>query len=222
MLKEHVRSTVHEDNTRLKHSDCIEKYQKITCGTEFTADWFTGNIPFWVDAFQSLPVSKSNTCLRILEIGSFEGRSALFFISMFDRVLIDCVDSWLGSDEHGAEEQLDTLHDRFVQNTRVYSSSITTHRMTSAEFFIVSDHSDYDLVYVDGSHRASDVLLDLVEGFNRLKIGGILMIDDYLWKHYDNRYDNPCIAVNTFCRVYRTKFRFLRVGYQVYVQKTGA
>jgi predicted O-methyltransferase YrrM len=219
MIVEHTRSVIVEDSVRLKHSDVVRKYQDTTEEMTFTADWFTGNIPFWIEAFQSLD-KQTRARARILEIGSFEGRSTIFFASTFGASTIDCVDTWLGSDEHESAERLNSLYDRFIANTSTYSANIVAHKMTSAEFFIASISDKYDLVYVDGSHRASDVLLDLVEGFNRLNTNGILMIDDYLWKHYERGQNNPCIAVNYFCRIYRGQFKFLRVGYQVYLQKT--
>ena len=41
---------------------------------EFTADWFSGNVPVWSALIEQVrPV-------RILEIGSYEGRSAVFAI----------------------------------------------------------------------------------------------------------------------------------------------
>ena len=222
MLIEHIRSALDEDAVRLRHSDIQERYREITMDSNFTTDWFTGNIPFWIEAFQKLDKSsaESESALRILEIGSFEGRSTIFFASTFECAVIDCVDTWQGSDEHGSAHYLSDLYDRFVENTKGYKPRIAAYQMTSADFFTVSRSCNYDLVYVDGSHRASDVLLDLVNGFSRLRNGGILLIDDYLWKHYDSNRDNPCIAVNSFCRIYRGQFKFLRVGYQVYLKKT--
>ena len=39
----------------------------------------------------------------------------------------------------------------------------------------------YDLIYVDGSHTARDVLQDAVLGWGLLKRGGLMIFDDYLW-----------------------------------------
>ena len=77
---------------------------------KFTQDWFSHNIPVWEQLATLLPEHKS-----FLEIGSFEGRSAVWIIEnmMNPGDWIDCVDTWEGSEEHkngelsGAEERFD-------------------------------------------------------------------------------------------------------------------
>ena len=44
---------------------------------------------------------KLNDVTDILEIGSFEGMSALFLLKNFENSKIDCVETFKGSDEHG-------------------------------------------------------------------------------------------------------------------------
>ena len=41
--------------------------------------------------------------------------------------------------------------------------------------------STFDLVFVDGSHQATDVLTDAVISFQLLRLGGLMIFDDYLW-----------------------------------------
>lgn len=68
----------------------------------FTQDWFSKNIPVWERLFAPL---KGRPNLQILEIGSFEGRSACWLL---EHVLtgegagIDCVDTFMGSMENAA------------------------------------------------------------------------------------------------------------------------
>ena len=77
---------------------------------KFTQDWFSHNIPVWEQLATLLPEHKS-----FLEIGSFEGRSAVWIIEnmMNPGDWIDCVDTWEGSEEHkngelnGAEARFD-------------------------------------------------------------------------------------------------------------------
>jgi hypothetical protein len=47
--------------------------------------------------------------------------------------------------------------------------------------------SDFDFIYIDGSHIGQDVMLDVQLAWNKLKVGGILLIDDYEW------YNDPYI-----------------------------
>ncbi|HBH25814.1 MAG TPA: hypothetical protein DDX54_00195 [Rhodospirillaceae bacterium] len=74
---------------------------------------------------------------------------------------------------------------------------------------------------MDGSHYADDVMLDLVMGFDALKTGGVMLMDDYLWKFYARPRDNPAGAINAFLRMKAGLYRILHVGWQVHIQKTG-
>lgn len=213
---QHINSVQDEDWIANSHSEIVSEYCVSTRSKKFSQDWFGGNIPHWVRAFELCEFGRGDP-LRILEIGSFEGRSALFFMTYFSSATIDCVDTWLGSDEHEGELCSATLERTFRDNLE--GTPVQMHVMTSADFFIKSESREYDIIYIDGSHRACDVLLDLVSAFSRLRKGGLLMLDDYLWKHYSNSDHNPCVAINSFIRIYKAQFEFIRLGYQVHLKK---
>jgi predicted O-methyltransferase YrrM len=78
-----------------------------------------------------------------------------------------------------------------------------------------------DLIYVDGDHRASTVLEDLVMGYNLLKEGGIMLCDDCIaWRH-ERLQDNPKLAVDSFINCYWDKVvvEQLDNGYQIAIRK---
>ena len=37
----------------------------------------------------------------------------------------------------------------------------------------------YNLIYNDGSHHSDDVIVDAFKAFEMLKVGGIMIFDDY-------------------------------------------
>ena len=218
VLMRHVKSASEEDKIGLQSGEAVEAYQRVVHGKQFSQDWFTGNIPHWINAFRIAEIS-ANSSVKVLEIGSFEGRSALFFLDYFRSGTIHCVDTWVGSDEHDCLSEVGELLSRFRDNTSSFRTRLKMFEMTSNEYFVSSDERNYDVVYVDGSHRASDVLTDAVSGFSRLRPGGLLILDDYLWKHYDRLEKNPCSAINAFMNVFEEQFDYVRVGYQVYLRK---
>tara|TARA_R110002110_G_scaffold119309_2_gene293735 strand:+ start:19812 stop:20003 length:192 start_codon:yes stop_codon:yes gene_type:complete len=57
------------------------------------------------------------------------------------------------------------------------------------------------LTYVNGSHHKNDVIIDAVKCFEMLKVGGIMIFDDYFWQYYPDAIDNPAGAINTFLRL---------------------
>src|SRR5215510_810415 len=60
---------------------------------EFTSDWSSGNFTLWGRVFRPL----RGKPLRIVEIGSWEGRSAIFFLNFFDQSTITCIDPFDGA-----------------------------------------------------------------------------------------------------------------------------
>lgn len=54
----------------------------------------------------------------------------------------------------------------------------------SEQFWQENKNTNYNLIYVDGSHLYEDVRNDLYEAWKRLTPGGLLMADD--WDHKNN------------------------------------
>lgn len=52
-------------------------------------------------------------------------------------------------------------------------------RAEPSQQWLKKEHREFDLVYVDGNHDAPNALLDILLCFNLLRVGGILVIDDY-------------------------------------------
>jgi len=76
----------------------------------------------------------------------------------------------------------------------------------------------YDFIYVDPSHILCDCYADLILAWNVLNKGGILGIDDYLWKSSDTL-NSPFEAVNHFLKKYENEMLVLSKEYRVFVEK---
>jgi predicted O-methyltransferase YrrM len=68
---------------------------------------------------------------------------------------------------------------------------------------------DFDLIYVDASHYAVDVLTDAVLSFKLLKAGGILIFDDYLWAGDENIIYYPKIAIDSFTNIFSKHIKLI-------------
>jgi len=82
-----------------------------------------------------------------------------------------------------------------------------------------------DLVYIDGSHQAPDVLSDAVLGFQLLKVGGLMIFDDYLW-HIESPtakdpLNMPKPGIDAFMNVFMRKMGIIAGGplLQLYAEK---
>ena len=184
---------------------------------DFTQDWFSPNAPYWMAFFARKGLAKEAG--SILEIGSFEGLSTCFLLEHLPAAHVTCVDTWAGSDEHRDIGFAD-VEKRFDENVRPWKQRVTKFKGTSLDYF--SQHlpaAAFDLVYVDGSHRSEDVLVDAIHGFAATRVGGTMIFDDYLWYHYDRFNDNPAAAINAFLRLFAGRYRLEMVYNQVILTK---
>lgn len=180
-----------------------------------TTNWFGSKAYFWLKH-----IELCDQPIDYLEIGSWEGMSAWFFARHFPKASIHCIDTWEGSDEHGASTDTEA---RFDANVRPYADRITKHKGMSQHVLPSLAGREFDVIYIDGSHYADDVLLDALNCWPMLKQDGYLIFDDFLWQ-YDcypkNKWANT--AINAFLDHFGGEYELLYVGQQVIVQKTLA
>lgn len=191
-------------------------------GLEFSHTWFDGSIPLWVRLLSGLKSTGRPT--EILEIGSWEGRSTVFLLGFFPNGRLTAVDTWQGGDEHKDFGALSAVEQRFDANVAAFGGRVTKMKGVSAQVLAgltASRRECYDLIYVDGSHFADDVMLDAVFAWRLLREGGIMIFDDYLWRIERYGWEkNPAKAVNLFLRLNKGDFELLHAGYQLAIRKT--
>ena len=208
---------------------------------EYTHDWFSRYIPVWNRIFDQ------HKPRNILEIGSFEGRSACYIIAkcaadIEGAASLTCVDTWEGSVEHQAggpvAAVMSRVERRFDQNTGI-ALSRASNRVTLRKVKQSSHHAmakliaagllqSFDLIYIDGSHEAPDVLADAVLAFQLLRVGGVMIFDDYLWSMDRPGTQDvllmPKPAIDAFMNIYQRKMQVypgLPLG-QLYAHKVSA
>lgn len=190
---------------------------------EFTNDWFKRTAGFyWGSLLES---EKPRT---VLEIGSFEGASACFLIEHAKHPMLEihCIDSWEGGIEHKTNNvNMTQTEERFYRNTKLAKEksaaeiNLVIHKGLSSvklpELLGNGKKSFFDFIYIDGSHQAADVLFDAVLSFQLVKVGGLLVFDDYLWKpRGPGGWDplmSPKIAIDAFANIYSRKVQVLNV-----------
>ncbi len=200
---------------------------------EFTVDWFSQYWPNW------LTLTADQTVSKILEIGSFEGRSACTMIDHFSKLApleVFCIDNWAGSSDI-KEFDMTKVEQRFNRNIQRAATEATNpvrvqkckgQSIDLLATLLVRGYKDYfDIVFIDGSHEAPDVLSDLVLSYQLCVIGGLIICDDYLWSDVPHGREDllamPRLAVDAFGRLFTRKVA-LWGGlplYQVYFRKTA-
>lgn len=112
---------------------------------QFTRDWFNWAPEVWQQLIPHLPERKS-----FLEIGSFEGRSAVWIIEnmMNSGDWIDCVDTWEGGEEHGTED-MGAVEARFNHNVEV---ALSANRIEERRPEMQLGHTSYYGINKHGNH----------------------------------------------------------------------
>ncbi len=180
---------------------------------KISSEFFSVNAYNFFVYLSSLPEN-----FRYLEIGSFEGGSAIFVANRFKNSKIYCVDNWTKTDDGYSTINFQNVELNFDYNTKDYEN-IKKIKKSSDDFFITNTLC-YDVIYIDGYHKADQVYRDCLNSWKNLNNNGILICDDYIWDHYEDIKNNPCFAINKFLKTIKN-YKVLRVSNsQIFIKKT--
>lgn len=182
---------------------------------DFSQDWTSRNIPVWT---RVLGPMKGKPDLNYLEVGVFEGRTVAW---MLENVLthptarLTGIDIFLGDLEARYLATLEATGQADKATTITGYSQVELKRLPAESF---------DIIYIDGSHTADDVLADAVLSWQLLKDDGILIFDDYTWagRPPTGRLPSelrPRVAIDAFITSYRNYLTVVHREYQVIVRK---
>ena len=155
----------------------------------FSSDWVSQHADNWRSWFAHL-IGKPN--VRLLEIGCWEGRSACWWI---ENLLTDstsrltCVDpfAWVDNSARFNANIVASGQSHRVEVIREFSAKALPR--------LIEQGRQFDLIYIDGSHFAKDVLLDGLLSLSLLKPDGLLLFDDYPYRN-ENGSPGPGVAID--------------------------
>lgn len=188
-------------------------------------DWFFMKMPLFINYFKN----RKDQIRDILEIGSWEGRSSVFFLNFFKKSKLHCVDTWLGSieqfkgtqsieNEHN-KNKMSKVEENFDYNLKLFTERYKKNKITSDEYFNKNSFF-YDLIFIDGLHYFDQVIRDAENSVNFLKQNSYLLFDDYTyrWSGYKSG-KNVLNAVNHFLTIYKDQFEIIYISEQVLLKK---
>jgi hypothetical protein len=105
------------------------------------ADWFSSNIPTW-KKFVTNKIHRIN----YLEVGSFEGRSALFVGELKNTNSVTAVDTWEGSNELN-DISFIKVFENFKKNINILNKSNIKFFKTTSDNFFKNNKKTYNLIY---------------------------------------------------------------------------
>ena len=185
----------------------------------FSKDWFSNNIPRWKQNLKKLIKKGKNTPLLALEIGSFEGRSAIWTLENIlvhpDSKII-CIDNYnsIPSRKRNATKQ------RFLQNTASFGDKISLIEDDSRNALkspkILTQY--FDFIYIDASRHSKNVLEDAILSLPLLKVGGYIVFDDYT-SSKEHDYSCPKKGIDTFLDIFHDELKVENTSWQVIARK---
>jgi predicted O-methyltransferase YrrM len=194
-------------------------------GKSFSSDWTSGNFSIWTMLLRRY----RDLAPRILEIGCWEGRSALFFLNYLPRSRLVCVDhfTFAGPAEvmtkFGVNEQdfNPDFEARFDANLAPFQQRVEKMRATSLEALgeLGVEGRRFDIAYIDGSHHTADVYRDAVLTWPMIVRGGLVIFDDYRWEYQPGTREHPKLGIDNFLRAFEGDYAIVHDAYQLAITK---
>lgn len=207
---------------------------------EYTSDWFSMWIPEW-SSFLKPFAGKPG--IKALEVGCYEGMASVWLLTNIltaPDAGITVIDPFDAAPSLPSEEgdkkvievfpslnmgEVEKRFDRNIEATGV-SGKVRKIKGFSQEELRHMPANSFDIIYIDGSHVAKDVLTDAVLSWGLLRTGGIMIFDDYDFDGYGtgfsltgSEFGRPPPAVDSFLRVFGPYVEVLHKEYQVFIKK---
>lgn len=193
----------------------------MTQNYNFTYDFREGPYSNILSIFQTV-----GTPSKMIEIGSYEGRTSFWISDNMHELGLDLevfmIDPHTGSDD--IPHSLLEIRKNFENNLNFAKIRNPRHKIhhidkpsTQGLLELIQKGEKVEFIYVDGDHRSSQVLTDLVLSWECLKQNGVILCDDVNgWKYTDENgvsaaQLSPKMAVEAFIQCNWHKVRLLKL-----------
>ncbi len=164
----------------------------------------------------------TNKPINYLEIGAFYGATIISVANTYglhEDSKLYCIDPWEDYEDYPEyKNRQSTIYEAFIKNieTSGSASKIIINRGYSNNEILKYQDNFFDIVYIDGNHEPEYVLEDAVLSFRKLKIGGIMIFDDYGW----GGPDLTKRGIDSFANGYHKRITFLgEQNTQIFIRK---
>lgn len=149
-----------------------------------------------------------------LEVGSFEGGSLAFVHALLKGELrATAIDPFENYGELPTTD-MSSVETRFRANIKAIGAQVRVMRGASLTRLpeLIAAGETFDLIYVDGSHAALDVVVDAILCWRLLAPRGLMIFDDY-------RYPECRAAINAFVDLIKREVIVVEVWEQVFLRR---
>ena len=164
--------------------------------------------------------------INCLEIGSFEGHGTNIILNKLcghQKSKIFCVDPWEdcyipnSTDFKELNSIFKGQYERFLNNINNNSKVIIKRGISDVVLPNLNLENDelLDFAFIDGDHSPEQVYKDAFMTFKWMKIGGIILFDDYNWPYMGRRCGD---GIDKFYNEYKDKLELLFINNQYAVK----
>lgn len=191
---------------KIKNYKIFNEFEEIIKNKKFSTKWFLNNYKIFGFFFPS----DFNKKFNYLEIGSFEGMSALFIVSFWKNSNVTCIDTWKVNNDKSQILNYDftNIEQTFKKNLENYDINIVKNDSRNALQNLKKKGLYYDYIYIDGSHNGLDIFSDAKLSFELLNQNGIIIFDD-IQNIYNEINFQPHQAFEKFYNLYKNKIKIL-------------
>lgn len=186
------------------------KTQDLDVNFLYENDYYTYHYLNWSEWLGSY---KNKENLNFLEIGSQEGRSAVWFLTAIlthQTSRLTCIDPMWDNNESTFKHNIELTG---------AADKVRLIKKNSEEALLYLKENSFDFIYIDGSHMAINVLADSIYSWQLLKKNGLLLFDDYLWEPKKPKHERCQYPIDLFLNHFKDKIELIHKGYQVLVKK---
>jgi len=182
----------------------------------FSEEWFLNNF----NIFHYFLPSDSSKKFSYLEIGSFEGLSALNILYHYKNAKVTTVDLWSDSNINSEPLKVDfkETEEKFDKNLKDYSFTKIKKDSVIALRELLRKKLLFDVIYIDGSHNGEDILSDAIESYKLLSIDGLIIFDD-ISNYNKNIIIQAYEGFQKFCEIYKNEIKIEYLGNIAIVKK---
>jgi predicted O-methyltransferase YrrM len=199
---------------------------------KFTENWFES------DDLNKFTPKGTQKELHILEIGSFEGKSTVWFLENLlqnQNSSITCIDPWTSYSQtndsfesynsENTEWDFKNHKNTFLYNIKEsgFENKVNIIQGFSHEILPELIHKKkFDIIFIDGNHTAPFVITDAVFSWYMLKPDGLLIFDDYQWGKSKNLVGTtlaPKLAIDSFVDCFSDYLEVIHKEWRLAIRK---
>lgn len=186
-------------------------------GKRFTSDWLSDKLGPWLINLAHL----KNTPAQVLDVGSYEGRSCVAFLSLLPRSTVTAIDTFQSDEVTIKAEQPSEIEARFDYNVAPFLGQVTKikDRAANALDLLQQEEREFDVIYLDAAKSRSGAFAHSILAWPLLKEGGVLIWDDLKWGGNLPSRERPGDAIHLFCEIFKGNIKVLHRDRQMIIRK---